>query len=389
MIYHVCQLKSLLRMATIWKYTDWEDASMLTVLLTDGAFTGLIRTLRAAYSENIRIVGLSTSSDTPHQALLDAFYIVSPHNDAGYIDALIQILHKEKVDVVFPIESEGLESLMQSENRILSETGARILSAPVSSLITANDKGLLYSFLADSPDYSLSSLAPLFYFADTKASLFEAIHAIQNTGRKACIKKRRGEDAEGFWLIDNDADYSSRLFTQPPGRSLTERMLSEMLSKMDDREPIPPYLVSEYLPGEEWDCDVLCMHGKLLSVTTRINLRMTGGLTSLLEVRDHPYLAACCEKITAALGLSYVACISFRADASGRFFLLEINPRMMGNIYVSALAGNNYAEMAIDLLYGREIHTVPPKSGIRTALYYDQLIIETNMQNKENEETHV
>ena len=48
---------------------------------------------------------------------------------------------------------------------------------------------------------------------------------------------------------------------------------------------------------------------------------------------------------------------------------------MMGNIYVSALAGNNYVKMAVDLLFGRTVQAVPPMTGIRTALYYDQLQI--------------
>ena len=348
---------------------------MLTVLLTDGAFTGLIRTLRAAYADDIRIVGLSMDADTPHQAILDAFYVMPSHNDATYMDQLIGILLAEHVQIIFPIISEGLESLLRDEDRIRKETGARIITPPSSALKIANDKGLLYRFMKDQTDEQLSSLIPVFYEADTKEALLTAIGQMQASGKKPCIKRRRGEDAEGFWVIDDTADYASHLFFRQPKRILSVNMLSDMLSKIQTSDPIPPYLISEYLPGEEWDCDVLCMNGELLSVTTRINLAMTGGLTSVAEVRNHPFLASCCRKIVAALHLSYVACISFRADAKGRLYILEINPRMMGNIYVSALAGNNYAKMAIDLLEGRDIHPVHPKDGVKTALYYDQIQI--------------
>lgn len=351
---------------------------MITVLLTDGAFTGLIRTLREAYPGDVRIVGLATDSDTPHQAILDAFYVISSHEDSGYIDELIQILNNEHVDVIFPIISEGLEDLMENEALILKETGARILSSPLSALQIANDKGLLYTFLQNSSNPSLSSLAPDFRLADTKKSLFDAVDSMLNSGKKPCIKRRRGEDAAGFWIIDDQADYVSQLFYEAPQRLLSKKMLAEMLSGIGNDDPIPPYMVSEYLPGEEWDCDVLCFKGKIISVTTRINLSMTGGLTSLLEVREQSLLKACCENIVSALQLSYVVCISFRADACGRFFILEINPRIMGNIYVSALAGNNYVKMAVDLLYGRPVQAVSPTYGIKTALYYDQLLISPN-----------
>jgi hypothetical protein len=348
---------------------------LLTVLLTDGAFTGLIRTLREGYADDIRIVGLSVDVATPHQAILDAFYVMPSHDDASYMNQLIGILLAEQVQIIFPIISEGLESLLQEESRIYEETGARIISSPLTVLTIANDKGLLYRFLQGQPDEKLSSLIPVFYEAITKESLLTSIDLIRSSGQTPCIKRRRGEDAEGFWVIDDTANYAENLFYRQPKRLLSGKMLTDMLSEMKSSDPIPPYLVSEYLPGEEWDCDVLCMNGELLSVTTRINLAMNGGLTSVAEVRYHPFLASSCRKIVAVLHLSYVACISFRADAAGRMYLLEINPRMMGNIYVSALAGNNYAKMSIDLLEGRDICPVHPKDGVKTALYYDQLQI--------------
>jgi hypothetical protein len=346
-----------------------------TVLLTDGSFTGLIRTLREAYPDGVRIVGLSTDPYTAHQAILDSFYVITAVDAPEYLDELISILLKEEVDVIFPIVSEGLEILMENEELILSKTGARILSSALSAIQTANDKGLLYTHLKHSSNPELSSLIPEYSLANTKAALFDAIKGIRNAEKDPCIKRRRGEDADGFWIINDHADYASLLFFQPPSRMISEKALSGMLISLEDQDPIPPYMVCEFLPGEEWDCDVLCMDGTTLSVTTRINLTMTGGLTSVLRVSDNPFLSHCCELIVSALHLSYIVCISFRANADGQFFLLEINPRVMGNIYADVLSGNNYVRMAVDLLHGKPVQTVSPRQGIMTALYYDQLQI--------------
>ncbi len=348
---------------------------MITVLLTDGSFTGLIRTLREAYPEGVRIVGLSTDPYTAHQAILDSFYVVTETDGPKYIDELITILLIEHVDIIFPIVSEGLEMVMEYEETIRSKTGARILSSPLVAIQTANDKGLLYSFFKQSSSQELASLIPDYTLVDTKSALLGAISDIKRSGKDPCIKRRRGEDAEGFWIINDKADYTSQLFYGPPVRMISEKMLAVMLTSLSDRDPIPPYMVSEFLPGEEWDCDVLCLDGKTLSITTRINITMTGGLTSVLKVSDNPYLSRCCEQIVSALHLSYIVCISFRANADGRLFLLEINPRVMGNIYASVLAGNNYVRMAIDLLNGKSVEINPPLQGIMTSLYYDQLQI--------------
>jgi hypothetical protein len=354
---------------------------VFTVLLTDGEFTGLIRTLRAAYDGNIRIVGLSMDPFFPHQSLLDSYYIVPAPKDPSYIDTLISIVKKEKAEILFPIVTEGLEDLLANEKRIFEETGAIILSSPYSAIRIANDKGLLYSYISEhSP--ALSGIVPQFVLADTKGQLFDAMRQLEENGRIACIKKRRGENAAGFWIIDNAVDYMSLLFNESPSRFLAKSVLASMLQPLNENDVIPPYMAVEYLPGEEWDCDVLCMNGKAISITTRKNIRMTEGLTAVLEVAPNAELEQYCGQIVSLLNLSCIVCISFKADLHGKFKLLEINPRVMGNILVSALAGNNYVRMAVDLLNGKNVVPSPVKYGIRTALYYDQIQI-PNVQTKE------
>ncbi len=356
---------------------------MFTVLLTDGEFTGLIRTLRDAYNGNVRIVGLSSDPFFPHQALLDSYYIVPLCSDSSYIDTLISIVRNEKAEIIFPIVTEGLEDLLANERRIFEESGARILSSPFSAIRIANDKGLLYSHIAERcPD--LAGIVPLYVLADTKGQLFEAMREIEAGGRIACIKKRRGENAAGFWIIDKISDYASLVFNESPSRLLSKSVLSSMLQNLSDEDAIPPYMAVEYLPGEEWDCDVLCMNGKVISITTRKNIRMTEGLTAVLEVAPNPELEGYCSQIVSLLGLSYIVCISFKGSLDGTFKLLEINPRVMGNILVSALAGNNYVRMAVDLLNGENVTPAPIEYGIRTALYYDQMRI---LNTRTSEET--
>jgi len=347
---------------------------VFTVLLTDGEFTGLIRTLRDAYDGDIRIVGLSSDPFFPHQSLLDSYYIVPDCRDSSYMDTLLSIVKKEKAEIIFPIVTEGLEDLLANEQRILEETGAKILSSPYTAIRIANDKGLLYSYITEQcPE--LAPIVPLHRLAHSKEQLYHAIRHVEECGETACIKRRRGENAAGFWIIDEAADYADRLFNQSPSRFLSKSILASMLQNLNEDDAITPYMAVEYLPGEEWDCDVLCMNGNVISITTRKNIRMTEGLTSVLEVAPNPELEQYCRRIVSLLTLSYIVCISFRADRNGRFKLLEINPRIMGNILVSALAGNNYVRMAVDLLNGKNTEPAPIEYGIRTALYYDQMRI--------------
>jgi len=349
---------------------------MLHVLLTDTAFTGGIRALRDAYGDEVRIVGLSTDENTAHRAMVDVFYHVVSHKDPRYIHIVTELCRKESIDVILPIITDELELMAESAETILRLSGARILTPTLSSLTIANDKGNLYRALADSGDEVLRSLVPPFQIAHTKTELFRTIDSLESQGLSVCIKRCRGEDAAGFFVIDDLSDYTSHIFEGHLGKRLSRNLLEKYLEPLSDSDAIPPFMVSEYLPGEEWDVDILSHNGHLVGATTRKNLAMYGGLTSVLEVSDHPLLVSYCERIVQFLGLSYVSCISFRARLDGTWGLLEINPRLMGNIYASSLAGNHYVKHAIDLLNQKDIHFTPPTTGIRTALYYDQMRID-------------
>lgn len=355
---------------------------MLNVLLTDAAFTGLIRTLRDAYGANVRIIGLSGDPYTAHQELLDEFLVVKYSRDLDYVDRIIQIANEFSVDVMIPIITDELELLAEKRTYIEQSTNAKVLIASFNSIRIANDKGLLYDALSHSIDPIIRDVVPPFRIAKTKADLFYAIRELKASGRGVCMKRCRGEDASGFYRIV-DFIPAADFFDEKDRRSLTTDDLENKLRSIGEDEAIPEYLVSEYLPGAEWDCDVLCRDGELLCVTTRLNLQMFGGLTSVLRVESNPTLEAHCGRIVKELKLSYAACISFREDISGVYKLLEINPRMMGNILVSSWAGNNYAKMCVDLLNGHPISATVPKSGIVSSLYYDQMRLDRKIPTEE------
>ena len=70
---------------------------MITVLLTDGEFTGMIRALQKR--EDVRIVGFLCSENVAHRVMLDQWYIAPDWNDPKYIPFLYDVIEKEKVDM--------------------------------------------------------------------------------------------------------------------------------------------------------------------------------------------------------------------------------------------------------------------------------------------------
>jgi len=333
---------------------------MITVLLTDGEFTGMIRALQKR--EDVRIVGFLCSENVAHRVMLDQWYIAPDWNDPKYIPFLYDVIEKEKVDFVFPIVTKSLELMASLKEEIYDRTKAVVVTSPYETIRIANNKAVLLQHLKMDP--LTSEYITDFSVAETPAELKAQIRI------PCAVKPVIGENKEGFLRVVSDEDWQ-RAFLQGEEGGL---LCPSLLNLIDETSRFSePRLVMEYLPGQEWDADLLVIDGKILSATIRKNMYMFGGLSACTETTHEPRILAACEKIVKTLGLEYLCCISFKEDEAGNIKLLEINPRAMGSIYVSAIAGNNLALRLLSVLLkedeDRDFRLTC--DGLRTSLYYD------------------
>ena len=333
---------------------------MITVLLTDGEFTGMIRSLRQR--EDIRIVGFVFSSNAAHRVMLDSSYIAPAWDSPEYVPFLIDIIKKEDVDYIFPVVTRSLELMASIQDEIREKTGAVIVTPSYEAVSIANNKAKLYEALKDDP--STAEYITEFEVADSIGSLKDKIKA------PCVIKPAVGENREGFFRVVSD-DIWKKAFLE--GRS-DGKVCPSLLDKMEgDLHFEEPRLIMPYLPGKEWDADLLITEGRIISATVRQNLDMFGGLSACTVTCDEPRILEACGKIVSSLGLNGLCCISFKETEEGDLKLLEINPRAMGSIFVSGLGGNNLPLRLLSILSGEDddmTFRITP-SGIRASLYYD------------------
>ena len=323
---------------------------MKTILLTDGEFTGMIKTLRSL-PEPIRVVGFVSSEHAAHVTMLDSFYVAPSWRDDAYLPYLLDVVRKEHVDLIFPVVTTSLEFMAAHAEEIREKTGAVLVSSPQAAIRIANNKALLFEALAGAgyvtlsadgekgcPGVDLSSVVTEFRRAKTAGELREACRFFLSRGIGCISKPVCGENAEGFMHFVPEKEYALRRLQ---GEAAHLASL-EMFDCMEDAELLPEErLVMPFLPGDEWDVDVLVKDGEIIASTVRKNLEMFGGLSACTVTVEEPRLLNYCRGIVRCLGLRYLSCISFRADEAGEPKLLEINPRAMGSIHLSTLAGNN------------------------------------------------
>lgn len=339
---------------------------MLTVLLTDGEFTGMIRSLREI--PEIRIVGICFSENAAHTAMLDSSYVAPAWDSPEYLPFLLDIIKKEHVDIVFPVVTNSLPYMASVAGEIHEKTGALVVTSPFTAISKANDKAALFSALKS--NLETSEYITEYKTASSVSELCSAVHSFQERNVHCITKPVTGENKEGFLDIISDSEWTDRFLAgEASGTSCPAQ-----LEALDKSLVLPtPRLIMPYLPGQEWDVDLLITDGSIISATIRKNHYMFGGLSACTETADDMWLLTACRSIVRVLGLEYLACISFKEDADGKLKLLEINPRAMGSIHVSSLGGNSLVKRLIDILTGKDsdhsLRITAP--GLKTSLYYD------------------
>lgn len=100
---------------------------------------------------------------------------------------------------------------------------------------------------------------------------------------------------------------------------------------------LPPQLITEFLPGAEYSCYVVCDRGVLRDIAVHRKLKNQEGSTSSGEAVIVTHVAAVeiCREIVSVFNLDLLNNIQVREDAYGKLKLVEINPRVAGSINLS------------------------------------------------------
>jgi carbamoyl-phosphate synthase large subunit len=151
--------------------------------------------------------------------------------------------------------------------------------------------------------------------------------------------------------------------------------LDELARILESADPFPPLVVMEYLPGDEYDVDVLALKGKSLCVIPRRNQSMWYGMSLICTTEPHTEIMMMSEQIVASLGLSYVVSLSFKLDAEGHAKIIEINPRIPGSIISATMAGVNMPYLAVKLALGESIEIPPVQWGRQMIRYWEEMFV--------------
>jgi len=337
----------------------------ITVLLTACGvqfIPGLVNCLKDNGERNIRLIGTDMNDDKTLYSLFDKLYVVPAAKDEHYVDALLDICKKEKVDIVLPFMSAELLALIERKDEFES-IGVKVSVSDKKSVEITNNKLRFYEFLKEK-----GLKVPKFHPVRKADELLEACTAVGYPNNAVCVKATELSGSRGIRIIDASKSRYDILFGQKPNSFYTT--FEELQATLREKSEMPEMMAMECLPGEEGSIDLIADHGKILYMAYResnVNLASIPQ-EATLAYNEEAYEIA--REVIAALELDGNADLDFKYDADGHPVLMEINPRIAATMQIFKVGGMNLPYLRIKQLLGEELPKVDIKYGVKMKRRY-------------------
>lgn len=275
---------------------------------------GILKALSIS-SLSCRVIGACITPFAAGLYIVDKAYISPLANSPVFIEWLIKICRKEKIQAVLSGVEPVLEVLAEHASEIKRQSGAVCIVSNLDKLLLANDKLKTCEWLKlqnfNCPKYTLSNNK------DALAKL------VNECGYPLIAKIRKGRSTQGVFKVENSTD------------------LNYFARKKD-------YLIQEYLNEANLEFTVGCFSDKDGRVMGAIAMRreLLQGTTWRAEVGDFIEVKSEAIRIVEALKPMGPCNIQLRV-VGGRPICFEINERFSGTTPLRARLGFNDVEATL------------------------------------------
>ena len=259
----------------------------VTVLVSASGAPGtaaLLRALRENGEREIRLVGTDLSERSVGRHLCDSFHLVPAGTDAEFVDAMLEVVAREEVDVVLPQSSFDLQGLADQRERF----DIPVLVSPANAIVRSNDKAESYALL-----HRLGVPAPEFKRVRGAAEVDAAAHELGYPDRPVCFKPVFSSGSRGFRVLDPTVDRAHQLLNERPGS------------------------------GEERTIDGIADGTRVVLGHPKTREAIRAGLAMYFVTLEDPALMEIADRIVAELGIEWF----FNIQLVGEH-VIEINPRI-------------------------------------------------------------
>lgn len=336
---------------------------ILTACGCPGAST-LIKMLKNNGEREIEIVGVDMDDQAIGRFLVDKFYQVPPAKSDDYIPQMLDLVKKEKSDILFPESSYEVHPLALNKEKF-EKLKTKIVVSDPEPIAIANNKYKMYEVLKEKTDIHL----PEYYYPKNLDEFVKFAQRLGYPKKAVCFKPHIGKGSRGFRFIDPEIDRETLLMKYKPNSRYMA--LKEFIGIFKDKKDFPDFMVMERLKGMEYTTDPIVWKGEMLFCTTKTVETARWGVIVKGELVKKPELIEQTKKILKAIPLSYNVNVQFIGDK-----LIEINPRVSTFIYQPDLIAPYLSiKLALGEITPEEVKKYQKKIdyGRRMVRYMDQV----------------
>lgn len=310
-------------------------------------------------NENVVVIGTNSDEKKLLKNVADFTYIVPPINDEKYLQTMLDICKKHKVDIFMPYITAEL-NILPNHIKEFNDIGTIISISSKESLKIANDKINLYSEYKD--------LMPKEFVVKTVDEVFKALNELKYPTNKICCKIADKCGGTGFCVLDEDKATDISLFNRKGFKRYINISQLVDIVKSKDCEII----MQEYVEGNDYTVCALADKGNIKRMVGIEGYEMEYGciLKGMIKKYDKAYEIV--TKVTKELNLDGNLGFDFMVTNDGDCKLLEVNPRLSGSIPFACKAGVNLPYLRCKLLLGKNIEDdYEVKYGLRMEKVYE------------------
>ncbi len=287
---------------------------MNILILSCGTRNKLIRYFKEPGNGIDRVIGTDCSAYAPALYETDEHYLVPRMTSPDYLDIVLNICQKEKIDAVLPLQEDEL-FLIASNREKFTNAGVLPIVSEQNMVELCRDKYAFYQHMKRSGLPVLPSCLNL--------PEFQKHYEAGKINFPVFIKPVRGCGSIGIQKVDN------------------MELLSVLCKYSSD-----DMLIQQFAEGEEYGVDLYVdlLSQEPVSIFTKKKLRMRAGETEKsVSVKDEK-LFTLIRKTAASLSLSGPVDMDiFCVD--GDYYISEINPRFGGGYPHAHACGMNFPKL--------------------------------------------
>lgn len=295
---------------------------MNILILSAGTRNKIVQYFKEKVGADGRVVATDCSNLAPAVYDADVFYLVPRITAPGYLEQILDICKKEKIDGVFSLIDPELSLLAKEKERFL-EIGATPIISPYELVETCFDKYRMYQLLQKMGIPTGKCYMEL-------ASFYQDVEAGE-IDFPVFVKPVRGSASLNI------------------NKVTSQQELEVLFGLYDD------LMIQELMDGQEYGADVYIdmLSGKCTSIFIKKKIKMRAGETDKSVSVKIPALFELLQKFVEKCGFCGMIDIDI-FEISGTFYISEVNPRFGGGYPHAYACGVDMPSQVLRNLEGGE-----------------------------------